>query len=200
LLLKKITQVHTEVNEIIDFERFFYEAVEDLINGCYLKVGEAKVNLKEVEVYFHDAIYHPDPYAHRNDTQLETGTFYVHRQTWNRGGIDITFGNREKKQFGGILIRGIESNGDYISGPGNVKKYIAELLNIQETNHTSLQNEIHRVSLHKRPQDNAQKVYSLARKGLRFNKGDSIDKPFKPFIFREYRFVVDLKKEHKFST
>ena len=195
--LKKITQVHTMVNGEIDFEDFFYDAVKDLINGSYLKVGDARVDLKEVEVYFHDEKYHPDPYVHCNEVQLKTGEFYVHHQSWNRGGIDITFGNEDKKQYGGILIRGIESNGAYISGPGRVKKHIAELLNVQEKTSKSLQDEIHRVSLHKGLKKSGQKIYSLARKGLRFNQADS---PDEPFIFRRYRFVVDLKKEHKFST
>jgi len=196
LPLKKITQVHTMVNSKIDLEDFFYDAVKDLINGSYLKVGDARVDLKEVEVYFHDEKYHPDPYVHCNEVQLKTGEFYVHHQSWNRGGIDITFGNEDKNQFGGILIRGIESNGVYITGPGRVKKYIAELLNVQECSHGSLQKEIHRVSLHRGGQSD-QTVYSLPRKGLRFNNADY---PDEPFIFRRYRFVVDLKKEHKFST
>ena len=62
---------------------------------------------------------------------------YVHKQQWNRGGIDITFG--DNKYFAGILIRGIKYNDYYFSGSATVKKEISRLINPTINQHKVLQ-------------------------------------------------------------
>jgi hypothetical protein len=77
--------------------------------------------IKELEVYYHDKTI-TRPLRSLFIEQLFAGKWY-----FNGAGLDITFGDYEKKIYGGILIRGIMKFGEnprYISGPSNVLKEI----------------------------------------------------------------------------
>jgi hypothetical protein len=94
----------------------FDQIAQYLFQDCQIYIGDAKYQLTEIEFYYYDAEKHPDSYAHKNDVQLDLGNWYFHGS-----GLDITFGNRSKKIYGGILIRGVKNliTNEYISGPIN---------------------------------------------------------------------------------
>ena len=123
--------------QISSLQNIFYKEAEDIFNNKILKIGNIEIELTEVEFYFYEQ-QHLDPYVHKNNLQRTTSNYlYVHQQAWNRGGIDITFG--DGIYYGGILIRGIKHNNCYISGSATVKKYISNLINPLFSNHGDLQ-------------------------------------------------------------
>lgn len=105
-----------------------------LLEHCLL-VKESAYQLLDVEFYFYQKDFHPDPYSHAwqypNSVHLrqsQTGLWYFHRfttaqrYTHTRRGVDLTFGDGEKRRYGGILIRSIRNitQGDYHIGPSKV--------------------------------------------------------------------------------
>lgn len=119
-------------------QNIFYNESINILNSKILEIPNHRIELTEVEFYFFECDKHSDPYVHVDNLQKNTSNYlYVHKQAWIRGGIDITFGNNN--YFGGILIRGIKHNDDYISGSATVKKYLANLIDTSITNHISLQ-------------------------------------------------------------
>lgn len=113
--------------QVSSLQNIFYKEAEDIFNNKILKIGNIEIELTEIEFYFYEQ-QHLDSYVHKNNLQQTTSNYlYVHQQAWNRGGIDITFG--DGIYYGGILIRGIKHNNCYISGSATVKKYISNLIN-----------------------------------------------------------------------
>lgn len=104
-----------------------------LFSDYQLQVNNSYYRLVDIEFYYFAEGIHEDIYAHKHETQLQTGKWYFHGS-----GIDITIGNG--KHHGGVLIRGIvkisgESNKQKrfiekeIHGPLNVKSEICSNLN-----------------------------------------------------------------------
>lgn len=118
-------------------EEAFYNVAKELLQKSKLIAGEAEYKIREIEFYFSGKYYdHVDPYVHSEQygntetPQSEFGDWYFHRfvskdtYTHNRRGVDITFGNEELQNYGGILIRAISPmTGNAvkpIQGPSNV--------------------------------------------------------------------------------
>jgi len=122
----KISNCSTEALQCI-----FYQTSKSIMNHYCLRINDLQIELKELEFYFFDCTKHADTYVHCNEIQKNTSGFlYVH-DSWgkgNRGGLDLTFGN--KKYFGGILIRGIRIDNKYISGPAKSRNYIISKLEL----------------------------------------------------------------------
>lgn len=102
-------------------EMAFDEISVALLRQTKLVAGDSEYTIREIEFYFSSEYYnHYDSYAHINQyknvqRQGEFGEWYFHR--FNKAdtyvnqkfrGLDITFGNREYKNFGGILIRQLQ--------------------------------------------------------------------------------------------
>ena len=100
--------------------------------------------LRDIELFYYNETDHPDPYVHQDPRQLEFGEWYFHSFTdaksfiasqWN--GVDITFGNKSKKIYGGILIQKLQNikTGELIDGVNaTVKRIIQNLSNDELTN------------------------------------------------------------------
>lgn len=116
-------------------EHGFIEVARLLLLQSVLHVAGKPYQLMDVEFYFYNAVFHPDPYSHSfqyansvRSKQSVTGAWYFHRftgmekYTHTRRGIDLTYGNGEKQRYGGILIRAMKSLVDdrIISGPSRV--------------------------------------------------------------------------------
>ena len=103
-----------------NFPAWFDRIAAHLLNRARLVVGGKAHRLMEVEVYYHSAD-HPDPFAHRDPSQLHVGRWYFHRTggTYRGGsfkGLDLAFGGGSA--HAGVLIRGLESpDGTLIDGP-----------------------------------------------------------------------------------
>jgi hypothetical protein len=99
---------------------WFDRIAAELMNRSNLVVNGEPHRLVEVEFYYHGA-GHPDPFAHRDPLQLESGRRYFHRtggvyRSGSFKGLDLTFG--DGTNHGGVLIRGIETPaGQLIDGP-----------------------------------------------------------------------------------
>jgi hypothetical protein len=137
--LKAILETASD-NVQADFDNVkaaFDKVAELLINNHLLIAGEAHYEIKEVEFYYLSES-HDDPYVHKNERQGKFGSWYFHRlisfedYKHPRRGLDLTFGNKEKKIYGGILIRAIKpiDGNEYTQGPSRV---VGKLLDNLET-------------------------------------------------------------------
>lgn len=182
-----IEQLKQDIENTSNYEEIFEIYSEKLINNYALKFENKIYNFVEIEFYFYDKEKHPDPYVHMDEDQLESHKFYPHGS-----GIDLSFGNG--RFYGGILIRSIKEEDEYINGSLTLMEKIFSKSKItrEDTNKLKL------IEL-----DNSTNlmVYSSTRVGLQphpldyefFTESKEI---FKPFIFRLYRFVsnIDLSK------
>jgi len=113
----------------------FDKVAELLINHHLLIAGDAQYEIKELEFYYLSET-HEDPYVHKNERQGKFGSWYFHRlksfedYKHTRRGLDLTFGNKEKKIYGGILIRAIKpiDGNEYTQGPSKVVGKLLEHL------------------------------------------------------------------------
>src|SRR5689334_5352605 len=100
----------------------FREIAGLLLGRATLFVAGRPHRFTELEMYW-NGLAHGDPFTHGDPVQRQLGAWYFHRSGGRyRGGtykgLDIAFGNPEA--FGGILIRGLEREGDapaLIDGP-----------------------------------------------------------------------------------
>jgi len=174
-----------------DTQVVFYEVSKKIMNNYTLKISDKEIELCEIEFYYFDCKNHSDPYVHIDDLQKNTfNKLYIHKQPWNRGGIDITFGNNE--YYGGILIRGIKYNNEYISGSATVKDYIANLIsNNHSKKYKDLQNECDNLNAHlfKQNKELNNIVYLSTRIGLNNNKNENFAKFLYRFVREDYLYA-----------
>ncbi len=88
----------------------------ELINNWKIKTKRGEHRFLALEFYLCIPNLIEDSAVHCRDEQLNSGTFYFHTKSkfpnwsppiFNRHGVDITCGNREKGIYGGILLRHI---------------------------------------------------------------------------------------------
>lgn len=170
-----------------DHEELFKNIANLLMNHLCLVVNKQPFRIIECEFYYFDELRHRDPYVHRANEQQHAGNWY-----YTGAGLDITFGNIERKSFGGILIRGLkrlEKNQTYISGPSNVLKEVFN--NIGSVLHSGrglfLQELISKTEVLMVP-------IQTTRIGLLQKEIDRRNFKEKP-----YRFIVELNIQHKFK-
>jgi len=170
---------------IEDMQFIFYVTANKLINDYVLQIGDIEIELKELEFYFYDKDKHPDEYTHRDERQTRIGELYVHRKANNTGGIDITFGNG--KYYGGILIRGIKIDNEFVYGPAKVRQKIIQKLNLDnkisyETLQKELENRILKITLKdKNKKEERESLYIYSREGL--------NNEFNKYTHALYRFI-----------
>ncbi len=181
------------LNGDIDFKSLnerFSALTYSLMNDLCLVVANQTYRIIELEIYYHDKKMHPDPYVHCSSEQLYSGKWY-----FNGAGLDITFGDYEKKIYGGILIRGIKKLGPkprYISGPSNVLKEIFTTIGHIVTGEG-------RIYLRSLDEDIIKEIKTepiqTIRIGLKKNKDDKGN-----YAERKYRYLVELNLQHKFRN
>lgn len=160
-----------------------------LMNYLCLVVAGQPYRITELEVYYHDKDNHPDPYVHKADEQLSAGNWY-----FNGAGIDITFGDREKEIYGGILIRGLmkfDETPRYFSGPSIVLKEIfSKIGNILTGDSSICLRELNPEIIKLIEMEPVQ----TERIGLTRKKEDTEN-----FAEKKYRYLVELNLQHKFK-
>lgn len=175
----------TEVVE--DQQNPFDTLAQLLMNDHGIKSGDNTYLITEIEFYFYSN-KHADPYTHCDDEQLTVCKWY-----FNGMGLDLTFGNMDKKIHGGILIRGIKKSGDkplYINGPSNVLK---ELFSCYEDAFTAGSG-IHLIELPNENINDKSELYRAKRVGLPQRKDDA-----NHFRDKKYRYISNLNNDHKFK-
>lgn len=123
-LISNLEAICKDDFDVEDGPTRFRKCAEFLMNQCILETSQNKYRFTEIEFYKYSS-KHPDGFCHNHKTQEEMGKWYFHPYN---DGVDITFGDRSEKVFGGILVRGIRRdkvNDDPICGPTMV---LAELL------------------------------------------------------------------------
>eukprot|EP01064_Diplonema_japonicum_P029177 TRINITY_DN4651_c1_g1_i1.p1 TRINITY_DN4651_c1_g1~~TRINITY_DN4651_c1_g1_i1.p1 ORF type:complete len:331 (+),score=50.57 TRINITY_DN4651_c1_g1_i1:49-993(+) len=114
-------------------QKKLFSVASDLMTYFELDINGKAWRISEVEAYVHHDT-HKDVYTHRQPDQLESGSWYFHRQG-NTGaykggtykGLDLTMGNEETKMYCGFLIRSISSSGVVVEGPCLAVNKILEL-------------------------------------------------------------------------
>ncbi len=80
----------------------FDKIAHSIMNYLCLVIGKQQYKIVECEIYYYDKDNHPDPYVHKSPEQLQPCSWY-----FNGFGLDITFGDKNKNIYAGLLIRGI---------------------------------------------------------------------------------------------
>lgn len=134
-LKKLLSDIATNKVRPDDLEKAFDEISVALLRQTKLVADQSEYAIKEIELYFSGEYYnHFDSYAHSNQyktvqRQGEFGEWYFHRyksaDTYAKQkfrGLDIAFGNRKNKNFGGILIRQLQrlNTSEIIEGISNI--------------------------------------------------------------------------------
>jgi hypothetical protein len=182
-----------------DIERMFRMRADKLLNGTILEVLEKKYRISEIEFYYYEKDIHEDEYAHRDDLQLENGKFYPHRingKGFKAGTykcMDITYGDRVRGIYFGVLIRSIRdlATGEFFTGPCVSVNEI--LRNFEATEWKELDGDvISFVNEHFLLKDMAfppSSIFTGPRVGLSDKYPDFKD--------REYRYAIDVREIKK---
>lgn len=95
-----------------DFDNYFRDIAEILMNQCYIQKGDTRYQIIEIEFYLFTQ-NHPDVITYPRETPA--GMWFFHQS-----GVDLTF-KSDRNVFGGILIRGLKNlvTGKIILGPLN---------------------------------------------------------------------------------
>ncbi len=115
--LKRLLSILDAQSSTDDIKTTFSEIAKILLSRCYIHTANGDYRLLEIEFYFYNN-------THRDDTTIErtekAGMWWLH--DW---GVDISFESKseckEKKYYGGILIRSIANlnTNEVICGPKN---------------------------------------------------------------------------------
>lgn len=114
--MEKLKQVIQSGRKSKTYPDWFKEIAQELMLHYQITTGDARYWIKEIEFYYYDEAYHPDPsvYGIIKNQHKEHSRIFRHKQrqhkpfTWfiHYSGIDIVFGEQGKP--GGILIRSLE--------------------------------------------------------------------------------------------
>lgn len=169
---------------------------KELVKNYGLRINGQLFQLAEIEMYFHSEA-HPDNSTHKHERQLENGVWYFHRRGNSyiggpRKGLDLTFGNKEKGEYFGVLIRAIKSvNEDkYIYGPSLTVDFILEQTKRSMTQleaKTAAENSY--LTLVKLDPSVDTPIYEAPRRGL--NKDTALS-----YFDSPYRILSNLTRRH----
>lgn len=126
-----------------DFFPIFTNISDKILNGCALvakKGSEIRLyRIIEIEFYCKHEKLHNDNFTHQSEDQLDMLEWYFHKYATNYKagtykGLDISFGRRDPKMYGGILIRSIQdiSSTTFIEGSCNIVKHIFKFFGNEE--------------------------------------------------------------------
>lgn len=198
MLIKKELATHENFNEISNI----------LLNKSILIVKDKKFRLCEIEFYYCDND-HKDDYTHCSDDQLDFGIFYFHKYkngTYKSGtykGLDLTFGNREKNTYFGILIRSImdlDSN-EFTEGPCKCVNKILEQFNFTTVNEF-MNNKPSKLNIY----DEKYEIYlsecDLKDQDIFVGPRVGLSDKYPEYLNKNYRYAIltkSIKKQKKFE-
>lgn len=105
----------------------FDRIAKDLIENWQFNLQGTLYSFTEIEFYYFDRASHPDKYSHKHSYMV--GKWRFHLQ-----GLDISLGYEKEEDtddfcsYGGILLRGIKSQTEYINGPKRILAHIFKAL------------------------------------------------------------------------
>lgn len=101
-----------------NIEKSFDRIATEILNKKILLVNDYEFILTEIEFYYFFNKVHEDNYTHEH--KRDAGEWRFHNQ-----GIDITFQWTDESD-GGILIRGLKIENEYVNGPRKIIQKIFE--------------------------------------------------------------------------
>ena len=155
-----------------------------VLHNCCLQVGDKQYELTEIEFYYY-APGHEDPFCKRNPIKLQDTKFPKvdsDKLFFHYSGVDISFdsddADKMKRQYGGILIRGIKSEDgeEEFNGP---LKVLCHLLNTTQRFGGSV------LTLGTKKTPSTVEILSTERYGLSAYENERLK-----FIDNLYRFYV----------
>lgn len=170
-----------------EYEKWFDEIAEFLMNHLCLEVGKTRYRITECEFYYNDQMdeSHKDVYTHGEIEQQSFCNLYLNKV----GGLDITFG--KSNIYAGILIRGIrniEKQDEYISYVTGITREVFRSLG-------NIITEVNGIQLKELLTDSfeIESPIKTKRARLKFNEDDKKD-----YLNKKYRYIIELKPSHKF--
>ncbi len=169
---------------------------KELVKNYGIRINGQVFQFAELEMYFHSEA-HPDNSTHKHERQLEKDSWYFHRRGSSylggpRKGLDLTFGDKDKNHYFGVLIRAITSVDEdkYIYGPSLTVDFILEQtkrsmsqLEAQAASKNSL------LTLVKLEAAVESPIYEAPRRGL--NKDTALG-----YFDSPYRIISNLTRRH----
>lgn len=168
-------------DSILSIQASFDRIAEDLITNWNLKVNDTHFTFTELEFYFFKYNIHEDNATHEHD--YGEGKWRFHLQ-----GLDITFPTTDNSD-GGILLRGIKSEKEFINGPKRVLTTIFRKMNPVSEIH----NQFGLV-----PAQEKQDI--IIYKTLRHGLSKSQDNEFKDSFYRYYTDIDFWNPKHVGAT
>ncbi len=107
--------------------RSFDRIAKDLIENWHLNLQGTLYHFTEIEFYYFNKSNHPDKYSHKHAYSFVKWRFHLQ-------GLDISLGyekengSEEFSSYGGILLRGIQSENEFINGPKRILAHIFKAL------------------------------------------------------------------------
>ncbi len=166
-------------DNVLSIQASFDRIAENLITNWNLKINDSLFTFTELEFYFFKYEIHEDNATHERKHETTQGSWRFHPQ-----GLDIEFSTTEDSD-GGILLRGIKSDNEFINGPKRVLEMIFRKMNPVAEIH----NKFGLVPSLKK--QNA-KIYKTFRHGL----SKSQDNDFKGAFYRYYTDIEQWDKKH----
>ncbi|WP_377060334.1 hypothetical protein [Negadavirga shengliensis] len=113
-LQTKLTKLSEGELKTRDLETGFKQIAALLMTEVMISGPSGSFWIDELEFYLYDGGYCRDRYTHCHERQLGFGTWYFHRyrtfdsfMRFSRNGLDLTFGSKENRRYGGILLRAV---------------------------------------------------------------------------------------------
>lgn len=207
------------------YHSLFNDMSNFLMNHFVLYINDEKYQLVELEYYLKDGT-HDDPFIHHDKHQSILGKWYFHRQfgkMYKSGtykGLDITFGyaDKNKKCYGGILIRSIKNikTNEIIEGPckivnlilknnnePDISSFVKKCQEINNDNEETVSVKMinNKSLLYLKYDDNneltKETIYSAPRVGLTLKK---YTKEREGYLMNNYRFINNVNKIKKFKS
>lgn len=181
-------------------EEKFKKFATYLLNQFEMKIGNDVITLEELEIYYKSED-HQDNYTHQCKDQLTNKMWYFHQYhngTYKSGtykGLDITFGNKEKSIYGGVLIRSINNSttNEFITGPCNTVNYMLKKMECKEVEDLVAKMSSLNICNNKNPfylvensESKQDKIFTGPRVGLSWK--------YPTFLTKEYRYLKQPSK------
>lgn len=169
LNLDIVTESRTTIQQSFD------RIASELIHGWHLKVNNTIYSFTEIEFYFFMTDLHQDTATREHN--YDKGLWRFHQN-----GLDITFQSLDNSD-GGILLRGLKTESDYINGPVRVLEHI-----FRQMDSIVLLNK--EFGLIEKKVPTQEYIYKTKRQGL-------LDNPENDFKEELYRYFIDLEHWNK---
>lgn len=170
---------------VTNYEDIFHSIAKKLMNEFQLQINGKLFDFTEIEFYYFHKKHHPDCNVHQHKYQKKFSIYFHDKH--GRGGVDIGFGDTEC--YGGILIRGIKNEKEYIDGPIKVTDKICKVWSKKYDDLTDKNLLDNKICIESK-EETDECIFVGPRVGLVKNN---------KYLIKKFRFITHFKTEHKFK-